>query len=95
MYHDHYRTAMTETSKHDPGWWQHILGSLVMGAFILLLYHFKASEAWVFTLCLALIWPIREFVQNGTGMIYGRSFWEWMPPASIIIASDIAGRYFS
>ena len=86
---------MAETSKHDPGWWQHLLGSLAMGAFVFLLYHFHASEAWVFSRCFALIWPIREFVQNGADMIHGRSLAEWLPPSLIIIASDIAGRAYA
>ena len=70
------------------------VGATGMGAVVLALYRFDVSQAWVFSVLFALIWPAREFVQNGADMMRGRSLAEWLPASSIIIASDIAGRVF-
>lgn len=86
---------MSETSKHDPGWWQHILGALGLSIIVVALHHFRVSEAWVFSLCFALIWPAREFVQNGRDMTHGRSLAEWAPPSLIILAADIYARTYA
>lgn len=86
---------MAETSKHDPGWWQHILGALGLSIIIAALHHFHVSEAWVFSACFAAIWPAREFVQNGRDMLHGRSLAEWLPPAIIITAAEVAARIYA
>ncbi len=81
---------MAETSKHDPGWWQHILGAIGMSAAISAMHYFDVSQTWILSVLLIVFWPIREFDQNGLGFLGGRSFWEWLPASVIISACETA-----
>lgn len=83
-------------SDYDAGIWQHALGGVILGAAVLLLYYFRAQDAWTFTLCFSLIFPIRELWQHDwqlsrlfTKLSIALEAW----PAPIIIwCADIAGR---
>lgn len=84
---------MTETSKHDPGWWLHCLGACLLSLLILAMYHWQMETAWVPSILFALVWPGREFVQNQLGMFKGRSLLEWWPATLITIVAMLVGMF--
>lgn len=78
--------------KYDWGPILHALGGLIFGGVILLLYRFHTSDVYPFTICFALIFPLRELFQHPKGIWERKQVIEWLPAVLLVGAADIIGR---